>query len=73
MITWAWTGALLLMTVGNVAIMYVPSLPLWSGLLVAFAARNSAVYFTRWYPQYRGPSMGSPPMHCRALVETGTR
>jgi hypothetical protein len=61
MITWAWTGALLLMTVGNVAIMYVPSLPLWSGLLVAFAARNSAVYFTRWYPQYRRAKCGTAP------------
>src|ERR1700687_1064788 len=52
-ITWAWTGAALLMMIGNIAMIYVPSLPLWSGLLIAFAARNSAVYFTKWYPQYR--------------------
>ena len=32
---------------------YVPGLPLWSGLVIAFAARNSAVYFTKWYPEYR--------------------
>jgi hypothetical protein len=52
-ITWAWTGAALLMMVGNIALIYAPNLPLWSGLLVAFAARNSAIYFTKWYPQYR--------------------
>jgi hypothetical protein len=24
---------------------YVPGVPLWSGLVIAFAARNSAAYF----------------------------
>ena len=42
---------MLLMMAGNVALIYVPGLPLWSGLLIAFAARNSAVYFTKWYPR----------------------
>jgi hypothetical protein len=60
-ITWAWTGAALLMMVGNIALIYVPSLPLWSGLLIAFAARYSAVYFTKWYPQYRKTKYGSVP------------
>jgi hypothetical protein len=60
-ITWAWTGAALLMMVGNIAMFYVPNLPLWSGLLIAFAARNSAVYFTKWYPQYRKAKYGAPP------------
>jgi hypothetical protein len=59
-IAWAWTGAALLMMAGNIATIYVPSLPLWSGLLVAFAARNSAAYFTRWYPQYR-KAKSEPP------------
>ena len=59
-ITWAWTGAALLMMVGNVAMIYVPNLPLWSGLLIAFAARNSAVYFTRWYPRYRKARYATP-------------
>jgi hypothetical protein len=59
-ITWAWTGAALLMMLGNVALIYVPGLPLWSGLLIAFAARNSAVYFTRWYPQYRKAKYATP-------------
>jgi hypothetical protein len=60
-ITWAWTGAALLMMIGNVAMIYVPNLPLWSGLLIAFAARNSAVYFTKWYPQYRKAKYGAAP------------
>ena len=60
-ITWAWTLSMLLMMAGNVALIYVPGLPLWSGLLVAFAARNSAVYFTKWYPEYRKAKYGKPP------------
>lgn len=60
-ITWVWTGAALLMMMGNVAIIYMPWLPLWSGLLIAFAARNSAVGFTRWYPQYRKAKDRSSP------------
>jgi hypothetical protein len=60
-ITSAWTGAALLMMVGNAAMIYVPGLPLWSGLLIAFAARNSAVYFTKWYPQYRKAKYGPAP------------
>ena len=61
LITWAWTGAALLMMIGNIALLYVPNLPLWSGLLIAFAARNSAVYFTKWYPQYRKAKYGTMP------------
>ena len=60
-ITGAWTLAMLLMMAGNAALIYVPGLPLWSGLLVAFAARNSAVYFTKWYPEYRKAKYGTPP------------
>jgi hypothetical protein len=51
-ITWAWTAAFAMMLVANLLMIYLPSLPLWLGLAIAFAARNSAVYFTRWYPQY---------------------
>lgn len=51
-ITWAWTAALLLMAIANVLMIYVPSLPLWTGIAIAFAARNSAAFFTRWYPQH---------------------
>lgn len=52
-ITGAWAAATLLMLLGNVVMIYVPGLPFWTGLAVAFAARNSAIYFTTWYPQYR--------------------
>jgi len=67
-ITWAWVLAMVLMMAGNVALIYVPGLPLWSGLLIAFAARNSAVYFTKWYPEYRRAKYGKPPAH--ALPDT---
>jgi hypothetical protein len=60
-ITWAWTGAFVLMIVGNVLTIYLPGLPLWSGLVIAFAARNSAAFFTAWYPQYRKAKYGTPP------------
>jgi hypothetical protein len=67
-ITWAWTGSMLLMMIGNIALIYVPGLPLWSGLLIAFAARNSAVYFTKWYPEYRKAKYAAAPAN--ALSET---
>ncbi|MET4202798.1 hypothetical protein [Bradyrhizobium sp. LA6.12] len=59
-ITGAWTTAALLMMAANIALLYVPGLPLWSGLAVAFAARNSAIYFTKWYPEYRQIKYGAP-------------
>ena len=60
-ITAAWTAAALVMMISNLAMLYVPGLPLWSALAVAFAARNSAVFFTRWYPQYRKLKQGTAP------------
>ena len=60
-ITWAWTGAFVLMIAGNVLMIYMPGLPFWSGLVIALAARNSAAYFTTWYPQYRKAKYGAPP------------
>jgi hypothetical protein len=60
-ITWAWNAAFVLMIIGNVLTIYVPGLPLWSSLVIAFAARNSAAYFTTWYPQYRKAKYGTPP------------
>ena len=59
-ITGAWTAAALLMAAANLVLLYVPGLPLWSGLAVAFAARNSAIYFTKWYPEYRQIKYGTP-------------
>jgi hypothetical protein len=52
-ITWAWVLAFLLMILANALLIYAPGLPLWSGLAIVFAARNTAVYFTRWYPEHR--------------------
>jgi hypothetical protein len=60
-ITWAWTLSMLLMMAANAALIYAPGLPLWSGLLIALAARNSAIYFTKWYPEYRKAKSGKPP------------
>ena len=60
-ITSAWTLAALLMMLGNMAVLYVPGLPIWLSLVVAFAARNSAVIFTKWYPEYRKMKYGTPP------------
>ena len=65
-ITWAWTGAFLLMMIANVLMIYVPGLPLWSGIAIAFAARNSAVYFTKWYLGYRKAKYAAP--HANALL-----
>jgi hypothetical protein len=58
-ITWAWTAAFVLMVMANLLLIYLPGLPLWSGLAIAFAARNTAIYFTRWYPEYRRTKLAS--------------
>jgi hypothetical protein len=60
-ITGAWTAATLLMLLANAAILYVPGLPIWLGLAVAFAARNSAVFFTKWYSTQRRNKRLTPP------------
>ena len=52
-ITWAWIAAFVLMLVADMLQIYLPGLPLWTGFAVAFAARNAALAFTRWYPQHR--------------------
>jgi len=61
-ITWAWTGAFVLMLIANLLMIYLPSLPFWVGLGIGVAARNSAVYFTQMYPSYGGQNiLLSPP------------
>jgi hypothetical protein len=52
-LTCVWSAAFVLMLVADMLMIYLPGLPLWVGFAMAFAARNSAVYFTKWYPQYR--------------------
>ena len=66
-LTWAWTGAFLLMMAANILMIYSPTLPLWAGIAIAFAARNTAAYFTKWYPEYRKAKYGSPPASANAL------
>lgn len=66
-LTWAWTACFLLMMIANILMIYVPGLPLWSGLAIAFAARNSALYFTKWYPQYRRAKFAAPAASAVAL------
>ncbi len=60
-ITWAWTGAFLLMLIANLLMIYLPSLPFWVGLGIGIAARNCAVYFTKWYPAHRRAKYGTAP------------
>jgi hypothetical protein len=65
-ISWAWTGAFVLMLIANLLTIYMPSMPFWVGLGIGIAARNSAVYFTKWYPAYRRAKYGTAPAN--ALV-----
>src|SRR3954454_22156669 len=60
-ITWAWTGAFVLMLIANLLMIYLPTLPFWVGLGIGIAARNSAVYFTKWYPAYRRAKYATAP------------
>jgi hypothetical protein len=58
-ITLAWTAAFVLMLVADMLMIYLPGLPLWVGFIVAFAARNCAVFFTKWYPRHRRAKLGT--------------
>lgn len=60
-ISWAWTCAFVLMLIANLLMIYLPTLPFWVGLGIGVAARNSAAYFTKWYPAYRRAKYGTPP------------
>jgi hypothetical protein len=71
-ITSAWTLAFLLMLLANVLMIYVPGLPLWSGLAIALAARNTAIYFTKWYPKYRRAKFGAPAVSALSGPEYAT-
>lgn len=58
-LTWVWVGAVGLMLVANILMLTFPSAPVWVGLGLTFAARNAAVYFTRWYPEHRVAQLGA--------------
>jgi hypothetical protein len=59
-ITAAWSLAFVLMVMANVLLIYLPGLPLWCGIAIAFAARNSALFFTKWYPQHARAKLEAP-------------
>jgi len=46
-----WSAALALMLIADIVSIYLPSTSLWICAAIAFAARNSATYFTQWYPK----------------------
>jgi len=51
-LTWVWSATFVLMLVADIISIYLPSMPLWICAAIAFAARNSATYFTKWYPKH---------------------
>lgn len=59
-LTWVWTSAFVVMLAVDVIAIYLPSVPLWAYAGIAFAARNGAVYFTKWYPKHRHAVSGEP-------------
>ena len=75
-ITWAWTGACVLMMVANVLTIYARFAAV-VGLVIVFAARNSAAYFTTWYPEYCKAKMvrrrERPARHQLGRLSTVTR
>ena len=48
-LSWAWAAAFTLMLAADVLALWLPSAPLWVGLVATFAVRNSAIQFTKWY------------------------
>lgn len=51
-ITAAWAVAFGLMVLADVAMVYMPALPLWVGIAVTVAAIVGAIRFTQWYPEH---------------------
>jgi len=51
-ITAVWVFAFLLMVSANLLLLNWPDVPLWCGLVIAFAIRNPVIYFSKWYPDY---------------------
>ncbi|MBN9595476.1 MAG: hypothetical protein J0G36_08990 [Afipia sp.] len=51
-LTWVWSAAFVLMLLADMVAIYMPSMPLWICAAIAFAIRNSAIYFTQWYPKH---------------------
>lgn len=51
-LTWVWSAAFVLMLLADMVTICLPSTPLWVCAAIAFAARNTATYFTKWYPKH---------------------
>ena len=60
-LTWVWSAAFVLMLAVDVMMIYLPSIPLWICAAVAFVARNSATYFTQWYPKHVRAALARRP------------
>src|SRR4051794_2800075 len=43
-LSWAWVAAMVLMLIADILMIYFPALPMWSGLVAIYLARNAAVY-----------------------------
>jgi hypothetical protein len=52
-ITFVWIAAFTVMVIADMLLIVQPGLPLWIGVAIAMAARNSAIFFTRWYSAYQ--------------------
>lgn len=50
-LTAVWAAAFGLMVLADVAMIYVPSVPLWVGVAVTVIAILGAIRFTLWYPK----------------------
>jgi hypothetical protein len=48
-LSWAWVTAMVLMLIADILMITFPALPMWTGLVAIYVARNGAVYFTKWY------------------------
>lgn len=70
-ITSVWVLAFVLMISANWLLINLPNLPLWSGLAIAVAIRNPALYFSQWYPAYRQRKYG-PPSSTMAKAPDGS-
>jgi hypothetical protein len=48
-LSWAWVAAMVLMLIADIMMIFFPALPMWTGLVAIYLARNGAVWFTKWY------------------------
>jgi intracellular septation protein A len=46
-----WAGAFAILVVADVVMAFLPTIPLWVGIVVTVLALAGAIWFTRWYPQ----------------------